>query len=286
MNRVWLQRRRHVVRNVGLADAAHDFLTADQMHDDEHAGDVPLGIGDGGPEQGDTVIVSVSGRWAWMGAGLFMRRHRQSGFGLDVHAGAGVRQLRYRTAERRGCSVTGITASGGMLYVSPTPAIPTRCGRARYGSGVQLRPTCRAPSLTRRASRRVAECYTSWTARQSRLGVDVHADLWCAPLRYPFFRAASVTATGITASGGMLFIDGYRTQSRLGVDVHAELWCATLRTLPAERRRGRAGHHGEWRKCYTSWTSVPLPDLVWTCTLWLWCAPLRYRPAERRRRLR
>ena len=24
------------------------------------------------PEQGDTVIVSVSGRWEWMGAGLFV----------------------------------------------------------------------------------------------------------------------------------------------------------------------------------------------------------------------
>ena len=35
MSRVLAARRRYVVRNVGLADAAHDFLAADQMHDDE-----------------------------------------------------------------------------------------------------------------------------------------------------------------------------------------------------------------------------------------------------------
>ena len=57
--------------NVGLADAAHDFLTADQMT----MMSTPVTFLSASvtvDEQGDTVIVSVSGRWAWMGAGLFV----------------------------------------------------------------------------------------------------------------------------------------------------------------------------------------------------------------------
>ena len=55
----------------GLADAASDFLTANQstmMSTPVTFLSASVTV----DEQGDTVIVSVSGRWAWMGAGLFV----------------------------------------------------------------------------------------------------------------------------------------------------------------------------------------------------------------------
>ena len=73
--------------NVGLADAAHDFLAADQMT----MMATPVTFMSASvtvDEQGDTVIVSVSGLWEWMGAGLFVLDFHQSRLGLDVHAGA------------------------------------------------------------------------------------------------------------------------------------------------------------------------------------------------------
>ena len=112
-NRVWL-RGDGTWSGVGLADAAYDFLTADQMT----MSDTPVTFLSASvtvDEQGDTVIVSVSGRWAWMGAGLFV---------LDLANPNSVWMCTLSLV----CSeatlpsgfgfAAGITASGGMLFVA------------------------------------------------------------------------------------------------------------------------------------------------------------------------
>ena len=98
----------------GIADIATDFLTADQST----MSDTPVTFLSASvtvPEQGDTVIVSVSGRWGWMGAGLFVL---DSAVNPDSVWTCTLALMCTEAALPSGFGTArGITASGGMLYV-------------------------------------------------------------------------------------------------------------------------------------------------------------------------
>ena len=130
----------------GIADIATDFLTADQstmMSTPVTFLSASVTV----PEQGDTVIVSVSGRWAWMGAGLFVLddTSNQTRFGRARWRWCAARTPCRAASETR----SGITTSRwNALRLGLQTAVPTRFGRARWRWCARGRPA-RAASVSR-----------------------------------------------------------------------------------------------------------------------------------------
>ena len=244
--------------NVGLADAAHDFLTADQMT----MMSTPVTFLSASvtvPEQGDTVIVSVSGLWEWMGAGLFV---------LDQAAPDSV----WTCTLALTCSeaslpsgvgfAAGITASGGMLYVADqaAPASVWTC---------TLALTCSEASLPSGVG-----AVTGITASGGMLYVaDTTApdSVWTCTLALTCSEASLPSGvgavTGITASGGMLYVADTTAPD--------SVWTCTLALTCSEASLpsgvvGVAGITASGGMLYVADNAIP--DSVWTCTLALSCS--------------
>ena len=242
---------------VGLADAAHDFLTADQstmMSSPVTFLSASVTV----DEQGDTVIVSVSGRWAWMGAGLFV---------LDSTSPDSVWTCTLALV----CSeanlpsgfgtAAGITASGGMLYVldSTSPDSVWTCTLALVCSEANLPSGVGFP--------------TGITASGGMLYVlDSTVSVWTCTLALVCSEANLPSGvgfpTGITASGGMLYV--------LNSSNPVSVWTCTLALVCSEAELpdgvsnfigGIAASGG---MLYIA--DGDSPDSVWTCTLALVCS--------------
>ena len=259
----------------GIADIATDFLTADQstmMSTPVTFLSASVTV----PEQGDTVIVSVSGRWEWMGSGLFVLDQENPDSvwtctlalvctEANLPSGVGV--------------ATGITNSGGMLYVSDNAApgeqdsvwtctLALVCTEANLPSGVgdvegitatggmlyvadSREPdsvwTCTLALVCTEANLpSFFSDTTGITASGGMLYVADIASVWTCTLALVCTEAnlpsGVGSATGITASGGMLYV-----ALTLSVGT-CTLALSCTEAEPAERSRSRAGHHGHRRR--------------------------------------
>ena len=256
-NRRWL-RGDGMWSGVGLADAAHDFLTADQMT----MSDTPVTFLSASvtvPGQGDTVIVSVSGRWAWMGAGLFVVDFSNPDSVWTctmalvcseavLPSGVGLAQ--------------GITASGGILYIVDfsNPDSVWTCTLALVCSEAVL------PSAVGTAQGITASGGILYIADSS-----APDSVWTCTLALSCSEAvlpsAVGTAEGITASGGILYIaDSSAPDS---------VWTCTLLLVCSEAvLPGGVG----FAQGITASVDILYiadssdPQSVWTCTLALSCS--------------
>ena len=263
-NRRWL-RGDGMWSGVGLADAAHDFLTADQMT----MSDTPVTFLSASvtvDEQGDTVLVSVSGRWAWMGAGLFV---------LDGNNPASVWTCTLSLVCTEAAlpsgvgNVQGITASGGMLYVldAASPASVWTC---------TLSLVCTEAALPSGAGGGGGGV-TGITASGGMLYVldDFPPSVWTCTLSLVCTEAdlplavgdsAAFGAEGITASGGTLYVvDNAPPDS---------VWTCTLSLVCTEAALP-SGLLSPWGITASGGmlyvVTLGTPDSVWTCTLSLVC---------------
>ena len=247
-----------VWHSVGLADIASDFLTANQST--MMASPVTfLSASVTVPEQGDTVIVSVSGRWAWMGSGLFV---------LDGDAPDSVWTCTLalactEAALPSGVGIAqGITASGGMLYVADDAApdsvwtctLALACTEAALPSGF---------GIARGITASGGMLYVADNANPDSVWTCTLA-LVCSEAVLP---SGVGNAQGITASGGMLYVaDDTNPDS---------VWTCTLALSCTEAALpsgfGAAGGiTASGGILYVA--DFTNPDSVWTCTLALVCS--------------
>ena len=238
----------------GLADAAHDFLTADQMT----MMSTPVTFLSASvtvDEQGDTVIVSVSGRWEWMGAGLFVLDDTPDSVWTctlalvctEASLPSGVGGAR------------GIASSGGMLYVADfappdsvwTCTLALVCTEASLPSGVGSVTGIAASGGMLYVTEALASVWTCTLA------------LVCAESSLP---SGFGGARGITSSGGMLYVADNATPD--------SVWTCTLSLVCTEASLPSgfgsvAGITASGGMLYVA--DDDTPDSVWTCTLALVC---------------
>ena len=256
-NRVWL-RGDGTWSGVGLADAAHDFLTADQST----MMSTPVTFLSASVtvlEQGDTVIVSVSGRWAWMGAGLFVLDNVNP---ESVWTCTLALVCSEAVLPSGFFSAGGITASGGMLYVADngnpdsvwTCTLALVCSEAVLPSGLGL-----AQGITASGGM----LYVADNGNPDSVWTCTLA-LVCSEATLP---SGFSNAGGITASGGMLYVaDNGNPDS---------VWTCTLALVCSEAvlpsGLGLAqGITASGGMLYVA--DNENPESVWTCTLALVCS--------------
>ena len=248
--------------NVGLADAAHDFLTADQstmMSTPVTFMSASVTV----EEQGDTVIVSVSGRWARMGVMLFVLDGLapDSVWTCTLALVCSEKDLPSGFGNGR-----GITASGGMLYVTDvvppdsvwTCTLALVCSENDLPSGFGFASGITASGGMLYVTDTISPVSPDsvWTCTLA---------LVCSETDLP---SGFGVATGITASGGMLYI----TDS---ISPDNSVWTCTLALSCSENDLPSgfgfaSGITASGGMLYV--TDDANPDSVWTCTLALSCS--------------
>ena len=249
--------------NVGLADAASDFLTADQST----MSDTPVTFLSASvtvPEQGDTVIVSVSGLWEWMGAGFYVADDANpDSVWTCTPARVWVCSEDLLPSGIR--SAQGITQFGGMLYVADgtSPDSVWTCTLALVCSEEDL-PS--GFSSVKGITAFGGMLYVLDGTNPSSVWTCTLA-LVCSEEDLP--SEAGGNTQGITASGGMLYVlDNASPDS---------VWTCTLALvcsedlLPSGFSAGAAGITEDGEMLYVLETH-PGIDSVWTCTLALVCS--------------
>ena len=241
----------------GIADAAHDFLTADQstmMSTPETFLSASVTV----DEQGDTVIVSVSGRWAWMGEGIFVLDANNPDSVWTCTLALVCNEAELPSGFGFG---QGITASGGMLYVADagnpdsvwTCTLVLACNEAVLPSGFGDPGGIAASG---------GMLYVA--------DVDNPDSVWTCTLALVCNEAVLPSGfgivRGITASGGMLYV--------VDADNPDSVWTCTLALVCTEATLPNGfgdpgGIAASGGMLYVA--DVDNQDSVWTCTLALVC---------------